>query len=572
MSIEETEAMVARAVEGVVPLAKAKLVGGELGESMSVDDERHTAFDQLGALEPPYDPHMLCLLFEHSNSLRQNVDAYATNIDAFGHTFDPMIDLDADDVRERVAAGMPGTPTDSELDARFKQLQVDMKTEEIQLRALFASITEEESFVSLRKRTRQDLEVVGNGYWEILRNKAREVAQFVYVPAYTMRLLPICSKAVEVGINRRVSDTEIRKLSVRKRFRTFVQHVDGRFVYFKEYGDPRTLSSKTGRFYDTPMALDEEEKGTAPATEILHFRIPSPRSPYGVPRWIGQLLGVMGSRQVEEVNFLYFENKSVPPLAILVSGGRIAQDSVTKIEDYVKNNLRGRQNFHKILIIEAEPSQGTASNETSSRMKIELKPLLGAQHSDALFQNYDEKNMDKVGQAFRLPRMLRGDIRDFNRSTAIAAKHFAEEQVFQPEREDFDWNINTKILLPMGFRLLKFRSLAPVTRDPQVMSETVKNLMNAGAITPAEGRLLASDIFNVEFRRIDEPWTKQPIQLTLAGIGLEPGEGGPEDGAAVASAKQVLRLRDMLKRAETAALSQEFAEAKAGYDGRGLDE
>ena len=30
-------------------------------------------------------------------------------------------------------------------------------------------------------------------------------------------------------------------------------------------------------------------------------------------------------------------------------------------------------------------------------MKIELRPLTNAQQSDALFQNYDERNMDKVG-------------------------------------------------------------------------------------------------------------------------------------------------------------------------------
>ena len=43
------------------------------------------AFASAGALDPPYDPEALCLLMEHSNSLRQNVDAYATNIDGFGH-------------------------------------------------------------------------------------------------------------------------------------------------------------------------------------------------------------------------------------------------------------------------------------------------------------------------------------------------------------------------------------------------------------------------------------------------------------------------------------------------------
>jgi capsid portal protein len=59
-----------------------------------------------GAVAPPYDPETLCLLLENSNSLRQNIDAYVTNIDAFGHRFEPVIDLDADDADQRIANAM----------------------------------------------------------------------------------------------------------------------------------------------------------------------------------------------------------------------------------------------------------------------------------------------------------------------------------------------------------------------------------------------------------------------------------------------------------------------------------
>jgi capsid portal protein len=138
----------------------------------------------------------------------------------------------------------------------------------------------------------------------------------------------------------------------------------------------------------------------------------SPRSAYGVPRWVGNLLAVLGSRQAEEINFLYFENKSVPPLAILVSGGRLSAQSIPRIEDFIENHIRGKRNFHKILILEAEPAGGSGGIEHSGRLKVELRPLTSAQQNDALFQNYDERNIDKVRQSFRLPRMLRGDIRD----------------------------------------------------------------------------------------------------------------------------------------------------------------
>ncbi len=92
-------------------------------------------------------------------------------------------------------------------------------------------------------------------------------------------------------------------------------------MYFKALGDSRVVSRKTGQVFDTVQALVRVDPSDGPATEILHFAVDSPRSPYGVPRWIGTLLSVLGSRQMEEVNHAYFEHKSVSPLALLVSGG-----------------------------------------------------------------------------------------------------------------------------------------------------------------------------------------------------------------------------------------------------------
>jgi capsid portal protein len=205
-------------------------------------------------------------------------------------------------------------------------------------------------------------------------------------------------------------------------------------------------------------------------------------------------------------------------LALLVSGGRLSKSSVPRIEDFIENHIKGKKNWHKILIIEAESSRKAGDPQPSGKLSIEFHPLTDAQHTDALFQNYDERNIDKIGAAFRMPRLLRGDIRDFNRSTALAALHFAEEQVFEPERQEFDFIINHKLLADMGVRFWRFCSNAPVTRDPQVMAEIVKNLVTANVLTPEEGRRLAGDVFNIEFKTIRAPWVKQPIPLTLAGF------------------------------------------------------
>jgi hypothetical protein len=236
----------------------------------------------------------------------------------------------------------------------------------------------------------------------------------------------------------------------------------------------------------------------------------------------------MGSRQAEEVNYTYFENKSVPPLALLVSGGRVSEETVKRIQDFIENEVKGKRNFHKMLVLEAEPAMMSGGLEHSGRMKVELKPLTAAQHNDALFQNYDERNIDKVGQSFRLPRMLRGDVRDFNRSTAEASLDFAESQVFGPERDEFDFVLNRKILPVLGARFHRFKSNGPTTRNPKDMSEMIAALTKENVLTPAEARELAGDVFNKELKHIDADWSKQPVSLTLAGIPPQTETGQPE--------------------------------------------
>ena len=578
-----TEPVAAREAERrLQAILKAVVVGARTQDPASRPggEDLAAAFASAGALEPPYDPEALCLLMEHSNSLRQNVDAYATNIDGFGHRFEPAIDLDAEDADRQVAdciyleraaarergefpEGTPLEPTAEEVAERKRELRQLARIERARLESFFDFCCFDHSFVDLRRRTRQDLEVTGNAFWEVLRDGRGEVARLVYVPSYTVRLLPLDREPVEVAERVRVSPVSYERVTARRRLRRYVQVQGSERVFFKSFGDPRAVSKTTGEVFPDVASLLRARPGDAPATEIVHFAIHSPRSPYGVPRWVGTLLAVLGSRQMEEVNYLYFENKSVPPLALLVSGGRLSEASVPRIERFIEENLKGKTNFHKVLILEAEGGSGAGD---AARAKIELRPLTDAQQQDALFQLYDERNIDKVGAAFRLPRLLRGDSRDFNRAVADAQLRFAEDQVFQPERDEFDFLINRKLLADMGIRFWRFRSQTPVTRDPERMTQMVEKLVRVGVLTPEEGRLLAGDIFNREFRKIGDDWTKRPITLTLAGIqtGVEDLRARTEKGPLLDDARRLLDLRDELL-AEEARLGERRMELARRY-------
>lgn len=535
-----------RGLDDRFPLVKAHFLGsdGSAGSNVKPIEERsydERIFSREGALAPPYSPEVLCKIHEHSNALRQNVDAYCVNIDGNGHRFEPVIDLEGDEAFDKVRDAMfidrlatseedggatPEFPSDDEVEAMIDVMEDEMRLEKARVETFFRFCCLDESFVSLRKRTRQDREIMGNGYWEVIRDDSGALAQFTYIPGFTARLMPLGSSAVETTMRIKRTPLSFQDLTVNRRFRRFVQVFEGARVFFKEFGDPRIMSSQSGEYYNDVDALEKEEgKGTSQATEVIHFNIHSPRSPYGIPRWIGTLLAVLGSRQAEEVNFLYFENKSVPPLAILVSGGTLTKDSASGLKDYIKTHIKGRQNFHKILVIEGVPSSAASLDGQAGRMRIEIVPLTGAQQKDALFQAYDERNIDKIGMSFRLPRLLRGDIRDFNRGTAEAALEFAEMQVFSPEREDFDWFVNRKIMADLGIKYWLFASNAPTTRNPIDLAEMISQLVREAILTPEEARELAQGIFNRDFKRIDELWTKIPPKLLIAGILPENAEG-----------------------------------------------
>lgn len=533
-------------VEDRVDIAKVTVLGGESRSVQAPNtadaEDRRAIYVSGGLIEPPYDARLLVNLLEMSSSLRANIDAYATNIDAFGHVFQPVFDWEAKDVRERIADAMyvdrinasemdptlpeATVPTDDEIDTQIEIIKKEMRVEKVKLNAFFDSCVVRGSFIEHRMKTRQDRETLGNSYWEVLRDGAGRIRFFVYVPAYTV-LIGRLGSPVMTRVQVKQSDLTTDEIQIPQRFRTYAQAVTESHtrIYFKEFGDPRIMSSRTGRHYDSIEELKKNEEGVAPATELIHFAIHSTRTPYGVPRWIGALLSVLGSRQADEVNFLFFESKSIPPMAILVSGGRMAPGAVDKIGEYLKEEIKGKKNFHKIMVIEAEsPMKGEQNNQ--GRMKIELKPLTQHIQSDALFQNYDERNADKVGFQFRLPRLLRGDIRDFNRSTSESALLFAEMQIFQPEREMFDNMMNDKILRDLGIKYWKFESQSPITRDPAIMAKIIIDFVKGGVLLPDEGRSLAADVFNREFRRIDAVWAQQPLQLTMAQLQVKAKESG----------------------------------------------
>lgn len=491
-------------------------------------------------IEPPDNVALLVSMLDMSPALRPAIDAYAVNIDQFGHTFIAMLDLARDDILDIVTESMleerrmeaelvsietgeppedPELPTDAEAEARIAQVTKEMERERQQLEYWLKAVCPDMTFIELRKATRVDLELTGNAYWEVRRNKLNQPARIEHIPVGSIAAMVRDTEDTEVEVRLHRTPITISTEVQERRFRRYVQQ--GRQgndpVFFKEHGDPRVMSSKTGTYYPTLAALNTTEPKVAEATEVHHFKIRTPKSEvYGAPRWGGCALGLAGARDAEEVNYHYFRNKSVPPMALLVSGATVSKETIDEIKDTIENDLHGVKNFHRVLVVQAETAQGTTS---SGNTKIELKPL--AQVTEGQFMHYVEKQAAMLVGSFRLPQLYRGEISSFNRATAQVAVEVTEQQVFYPEREAFDSIINRFFLRDLGIRYWSFKSLGPPTANADERATIVAEGAKNGIPTLNEARALWGLLVGRELERIDDPRADLPLPVALEALRAE---------------------------------------------------
>jgi PBSX family phage portal protein len=512
---------------------------------LDLSDAMAAGFGRAGALSPPLDPLALTRMTGMSSTLRPLLDAMAVNVHGFGYYFEPVVDLDSSDTIDRVRAAMlleaeleaeqqagegeepaeVDEPSDDDVKQRIESLRAQARREKAQLEAFFANASRKVSFTRLSRKMQTDKESTGWGVVEVRRDGRGRVSRLGYAPSWTFRALPL-GKPVEVDCRVRATDVSYRSVKEVVRFRRYVQIYETVTRYFKEFGDPRAMSAATGRFYDSVKHLAKAEGAESlPATEVLWFNLDSSESDvYGSVRWSGCIPGVIGSREQAEVNLLFFRSKAIPPMIMLVSGGKLAKGARDRLEQTIRNEIKGVENFHKIMVIEAESgARGMAASGLPSqdKVKIELRPLTDAIFKDALWQGYAEANRAELGQSFRIPPMLRGDTTNLNRATAKVARETTEQLVFSPERRDFEFDIDRTLLTDMGVMLWRFRLNTPESTDAETLVAFTTKLLE-GTVTVNEARRVVSRILGIELPPLDADWARMPIKPALAGLQPEP--------------------------------------------------
>ena len=453
----------------------------EHGSSRQIDPGSDASSE---IISPPFDPKELIRVVEESDVLSACIGAMRVNIGGFG--FDLI----------KAKPWEPGSPEAEVADKEKRRIE-----------QFFRFINPEIPFAELRARIRYDLEATGNAYWEVIENSRGEIVGIEPMPAHTMRLTVKDEKIVDGLSWIQDENGDWQEVVYPRRYRRFVQigEGSGKKRYFKEFGDPRVLNSESGKFDKTLMPADS-------AHAVIHFKIYSPRSPYGIPRWMGATYEAIGRVKASKVNYLYFDNKAVPPMAILVSGGALSDESVKRIEEHFKN-LKGMDSYHSIPIIEAASVSDPDDPGSKGGVKIELKSLSEAMEKEGLFMAYRDKAKTDVRGTFRIPPIFLGFADDYTRATAEASQAVGEEQVFQPERNLEDFIINQHLFPYMGFKYWQFKTRGASLSDDEGMTKLLSSAKENGAITPNETRTIIGPRLGVDLPAMDLESADVPLAL-----------------------------------------------------------
>jgi capsid portal protein len=199
---------------------------------------------------------------------------------------------------------------------------------------------------------------------------------------------------------------------------------------------------------------------------------------------------------------------------MLVSNGQLTAATISRISEFVESQIQGSDNYSKFLIVEAE---GAYEGEDAGQVKIDIKPLTKDQHSDELFQQYSKNNQDKIRRSFRLPPILVGRADDYTRATADTSRRLADEQVFAPERDDFDDMINRIIFPAMGIKYHKYHSNSPNTTDNGELVAILGGAERTGGMTPRIARMILEDVLSVELPDCPQSFPQDlPFSMTMA--------------------------------------------------------
>jgi PBSX family phage portal protein len=463
-------------------------------------------------LPPPVPISVLSELVIESTILPQLIDAYVNNEAGGGFIIETKEDYD-------------------------EELSTENEKRQKYYTGFFQQINENENMPSLRRKLRYSIESTGNGYFEVVDDKLGFPALIYHLNSVYMRIGPASQTPVPVEVTFVRGDITTTMV-VNKYFRKYAMiipsremmtssivassDVGGGIVWFKEFGDPRPMDMYTGEYNESPKN---------PASSVIHFKGPIESEGYGLPRWFGHSFGIKGLAAADFVNYDLFDNQTIPPWLIMVSGGHLTKESYEEVTGLLRSR-KGVRNFNKTMVLESVPVQKSLDGKDSSAAaKIESVPLTAFRENDLMFGEYIESTEKRIRTSYRLNPLYLGRSDDLTRATAFTSFSMTELQVFKFLRADPDQIITNTIIrltdaddrLPGDPGIFVYRSLGLEFGIGPETTTAFEMLVEQGIITYSQAAKVASKLLSMTITIPEEDWVDEPLMLVRARTEVQEG-------------------------------------------------
>ncbi len=315
--------------------------GAEGTGSKKREVDEITGYGMFDVVYPPYNLDYLAKVHEISPANYAANWAKAANIVGLGYDFElsESAKLKLEDIDDQ---------------KKVSRARRRLALAKIELVKILSSWNQEDDILETLTKMWIDYESTGNGYLEIGRKRNGEIGYLGHIPSASMR--------------------------IRKSRDGYVQIVDNKAVFFKNFGDKRNFNPLDG--------------DTRP-NEVMHFKKYSPTNGYyGVPDIIAAQNAIAGNEFSARYNLDYFENKAVPRYVIVVKGGKLSDRSQKQLLEFFQVGLKGKN--HRTIFVPLPADEG------DRKSSFEMKPV-EAGPQDSSFNNYRKANLADILMAHRVP-------------------------------------------------------------------------------------------------------------------------------------------------------------------------
>jgi len=488
---------------------KTDSVGRVVSSQIDAIDGMRDYYDMNAVVEPPVLPHFYTALYLRDATMRASVDALVEAVVKQGWHIRPRQEIWPVSTAGRTPSKASSPhPDESKRDEIVAVLEAGLP---------------EYSFSEMLAAMFQDYYCTGNAYMELMRDAQGRLAKMADAKSVTMRIAKNVPGFVQVKgsrkqwfvkygvedarairlVRRDTADFQLDGKAVMPRLPVFIPAEDGEGAFIAK------ADIRDGYWYGSifdwmKKAQKDGDEIQVPVHEMMHFAIRSPRDTvYGEPPIISAIEDYLGAQNARLFMLSYFDNATVPRLAIFIKGeGGLNRKVLSTIDEWIKTQNK-LDALNQVLVLEI-------GEETD----IQIERLSSEHLSDSGGYLQFREDADRgVLRAYRVPPPVVFNTRDLNRATSQEMDRRFLEYVVRPEQRVIEQRFNYIFEREFGTRDWVLDLEVPDLLDLQEKRELWDMLLSRGAASINEIR--------AELHMPRLPGGDEPI-LYIAGQGYTP--------------------------------------------------